>query len=307
MESRKKKRTKKIIVAGIAVAAAGVLGYFGWQYWKKKKAGADPGEPSAPLPESPVIDLPGITTPAIDTGAKPSTRTTGSAAKKTKTGFPLKKGSKGELVRQLQQALISKHGKNVLPKYGADADFGSETVAALKKLGLPASISESTFNVIVQGVGGNENDTSIGKSLYTATAAGDFKKVIALLKQINGTAEYTTASEEFKTYRLRGVRQTIVNGILGTFTNGQQKEQIKYEFLRIGLQFDGSKWSLPALDGIPIITVIPTTVWINARKGVSVPARMVLGNEISRRLDYSLFENRGKYFLVNTRCVKHLK
>jgi peptidoglycan hydrolase-like protein with peptidoglycan-binding domain len=42
--------------------------------------------------------------------------------------FPLKKGSKGELVKKLQLAL----GADKLPKYGIDGDFGNETLNALK-------------------------------------------------------------------------------------------------------------------------------------------------------------------------------
>jgi hypothetical protein len=42
--------------------------------------------------------------------------------------FPLKKGSKGELVKKLQLAL----GADKLPKYGIDGDFGTETLNALK-------------------------------------------------------------------------------------------------------------------------------------------------------------------------------
>lgn len=44
------------------------------------------------------------------------------------SGLPLKKGSKGALVQRLQLAI----GANKLPKFGADADFGTETLNALK-------------------------------------------------------------------------------------------------------------------------------------------------------------------------------
>lgn len=46
--------------------------------------------------------------------------------------FPLKKGSKGEKVRELQNILISIN-PSVLPKFGADGDFGLETEVALLK------------------------------------------------------------------------------------------------------------------------------------------------------------------------------
>lgn len=46
--------------------------------------------------------------------------------------FPLQKGNKGSKVKELQLALL-KYDKNILPKYGADGDFGSETEAAVLK------------------------------------------------------------------------------------------------------------------------------------------------------------------------------
>ena len=81
---------------------------------------------------------------------------------------------------------------------------------------------------------------------------------------------------------------------LGQCRNFIQKQKIKFEFLRIGLQFDGNKWSLSGIDGLPIVTTVATTVWVNARESVKVPARMVLGKQVSKRLDYTIFENKGK-------------
>lgn len=47
--------------------------------------------------------------------------------------FPIRKGQRGENVRKLQQLILGINSK-ALPKFGADADFGSETANALKKL-----------------------------------------------------------------------------------------------------------------------------------------------------------------------------
>ena len=221
-----------------------------------------------------------------------------------KSDFPLKKGSKGENVRLLQEALIAKYGKTILPKYGSDGDFGTETLNALKKAGLPSSITERIFNVLTQS--SKIDKSTLGKDLYNATIAKDFNKAISLLKAMSNTQDYSAANEVFKTYRINGVRQTIVNGLLSSFTSTDQKEKIKLEFLRMGLQFDGSKWSLSGFDGRSIVTNQSTTVWINATEGISVPARMVLGMEVSRRLGYTLFENKGKYFLVTTKSVQYL-
>jgi hypothetical protein len=300
-KANNKQQKKKIIVASLAVGAAGILGYFGWQYLKKKKeakGGSDLEESIKPVNTSVNYELP-VTVPKST--PKPIYSSTSVSPK---SGFPLKKGSKGENVRLLQEALIAKYGKTILPKYGADGDFGTETLNALKKAGLSSSITESTFNVLTQT--SKVDKSSLGKDLYNATIAKDFNKVMSLLKSMNSTVDYSAANEVFKTYRINGVRQTIVNGLLSSFTKTDQKEKIKLEFLRMGLQFDGSKWSLSGFDGRPIVTNESTTVWINATEGVSVPARMVLGTEVSQRLAYTLFENNGKYFLVNTKSVQYL-
>jgi peptidoglycan hydrolase-like protein with peptidoglycan-binding domain len=302
--SAKKQKKKKIIVTTLAVGATGILGYFGWQYLKKKKKAKK--EDIDSLIKN--IDKPIVLSNDI-TIVKPKAKTTTTVYKQTVSqlndDFPLKKGSKGETVRKLQEALITKYGKQTLPNYGADGDFGSETTNALIKLGLPTTINESTFNVIVQGIP-QINPSTVGKDLYNAAVSKDFNKTLAALKNLKSVEDYSSANEQFKQNRLNGVHQTIVNGLLSTFTSDSQKQKIKFEFLRMGLKFDGSKWSLSGIDGTPIITVTPTTVWVNATESVKVPARMVLGNEVSKRLDYTLFENKGKYFLVQTKNIKYL-
>jgi peptidoglycan hydrolase-like protein with peptidoglycan-binding domain len=303
--SAKKQKKKKIIVTTLAVGATGILGYFGWQYLKKKKQAKKDDIDS--LIQN--IDKPIVLSNNTTTTVKPKVKTTNIVYKPTVTepgdDFPLKKGSKGEAVRKLQEALIAKYGKQTLPKYGADGDFGSETTNALIKLGLPTTITQSTFNVIAQGIP-QGNPSSVGKELYNAASSKDFNKALAALKNLKSVDDYSSANEQFKQNRLNGVHQTIVNGLLNTFATDSQKQKIKFEFLRMGLQFDGSKWSLSGIDGLPIVTTMPTTVWVNATESVKVPARMVLGNEVSKRLDYTLFENKGKYFLVQTKNVKYL-
>lgn len=301
--SAKKQRKKKIIITTLAVGATGILGYFGWKYFKKKKqAKQNDIENLVNNLKEPILTEP-IYAPKPKVTPKKTSYNLAPTVERT-DDFPLKKGSKGESVKRLQEALITKYGKSVLPKYGADGDFGSETVSALTKLGLPTTITESTLNVITQGT--IINPTTLGKDLYSAALAKDFSKTITLLQKMKSVDDYTKASDQFKQGRINGVRQTLVNGLLNTFTSETQKQKIKFEFLRIGLQFDGNKWSLSGIDGLPIVTTIATTVWVNARESVKVPARMVLGNEVSKRLDYTLFENKGKYFLVQSKNVKYL-
>ncbi|GAA4727344.1 peptidoglycan-binding domain-containing protein [Flavisolibacter ginsenosidimutans] len=301
--SKRKARKKKIIITTLAVGATGIIGYFGWQYFKKKRGTThDDLDSIISNMNQPIVTTPVL--PSIKPKTKTKTTYTNTATDERNDDFPLKKGSKGENVRRLQEALVTKYGKQTLPKYGADGDFGSELTAALKKLGLPASITESTLNVIAQGT--TVNPATVGKELYSAANAKDYTKAISLLKKMKNTDDYTAANNVFKQERISGVRQTIVNGLLNVFSTDAQKQAIKFEFLRMGLQFDGSKWSLSGLDGLPIVTLLPTSVWINATESVKVPARMVLGNEVSKRLDYTLFENGGKHFLVQTKTVKYL-
>ena len=306
-KSTKKQQKKKIIVATVAVGAAGILGYFGWQYLKKKREAKQINDMDAVVKQ---INTAKVEMPASYNQAEPkaATKIVSSSATTNTTAnpsaFPLKKGSKGKNVKLLQEALIAKYGKSILPKYGADGDFGTETATALKKAGLPATINESTFNVLVQSV--KVDGTSLGKDLYNATVQKNYSKALSLLKKMQSVEDYTSANEVFKQNRINGVRQTIVNGLLNTFTTETQKQQIKFEFLRIGLQFDGSKWSLSGFDGKAIVTTETTTVWVNATEGIKVPGQMVLGNEVTKKLDYTLFENNGKYFLVNTKSVTYL-
>ncbi len=315
----------KIVLATLTIGAVSVVGYFGWQYIKKKKdakssnldnellkihPNGNPISPADTTHKSTITDT--TYTPPVDTTGTKSSKSK-STSSGTGDGFPLKKGSKGDNVRQLQQALIDKYGSSILPKYGADGDFGSETQNALKKKGLPTSISESTFNVITQGGGsssGNSSSTSsiisLAQKLYDAASAKNFNSVLSLLKKIDNKDDYQQVSNSFMQHRLHGVRQTLVNGLLGSFASEDQKQKIRMEFIRMGLQYDGSKWSLSGFDGKPIVTKEPATVWVSPTQSVPVPAMMVLGNEVTQRLDFTLFENNNKYFLVKTQSVKYL-
>src|SRR3954471_13371467 len=108
------KRTsrRKWIFLGVGVAAAGALSYFGWTYYNSKKQEAE--SEAAQLPDFSAYLPP---KPASNPYTAPKATTTQSA---TADAFPLKKGSKGDKVKKLQEALIAANGKSILPKYGAD-------------------------------------------------------------------------------------------------------------------------------------------------------------------------------------------
>jgi hypothetical protein len=313
----KKKAKSNIILTSLAVGAAGILGYLAWQFYNKRKAsrrlssGNDlttilPGTSAAALYPSATTIPSGSSTASVPLPKPAMQSTTAKKATTALISFPLKKGSKNELVKSLQLALIAKYGPGILPKYGADGDFGSETVAALAKAGLPATIDETTYYVIIQGSSGISDKSALANKFYTAAGSGDFNTVLSLLKQMKTKEDYRQVSETFVQLRLRGVRQTLVNGLLSSFANENQKQQIRYEFIRMGLKYNGSQWSLDGFDGRPIVTTEATNVWISATEIVGVQASVVLGAEVSRKLDYTLFENNGRYFLVATKSIKYL-
>lgn len=85
--------------------------------------------------------------------ANPSTKATATKTVTPAPGFPIKKGSKGDKVLNLQKQLIAAYGASVLPKYGADGDWGSEMDAAMKaKVGVIVINSQSQYDSIVKSI-----------------------------------------------------------------------------------------------------------------------------------------------------------
>jgi hypothetical protein len=290
----KKAGGKKWLLLGLSVAATGALSYFGFRYWKKNKQAND--NTNNDVPESNQESQSTYSPPKT----KPKTLTVASA----KDTFPLQKGSKGANVKVLQDALITKYGKAILPKYGADSDFGSEMITALKKVGLPETINETTFNLLVKG--SSPDHSNVAKDLYNAAISKDFNKALGLLKTLRNAEDYKTVSNTFVNYRIGGVRQTLVNGMLNSFSDTKQKDTIRLAFSNMGLKYDGNKWSLSGIDNESklLITIQNTQVWKNPKARVSVPKNMVLGKAITTRGAYTLFENEKQYFLVQTQHIK---
>ena len=285
---------KKILLISLGAIATGTIGFFGWRWWKARKEKADTEKENTPD-----LELP--TPPSKSSFNIPT------APPKRNDEFPLKKNSKGARVKQVQEVLIAKLGKDILGKAGADGDFGSKTEAALTKAGYPITIDESTFNVITQGNIENFDVDAIATELYKAAVSKDFPSSIKSLQKLKSKEDYTSVSESFKNnYRVNGVRQTLVNGMLNIFTDEKQKQSIRLQFTRMGLNYDGKKWSLSGLETSSIITKQATIVWEHSRKGIKVPANMVLGKEVTQRGEHTLFENNGKHFLVETKAINYL-
>src|SRR6266496_1585530 len=106
--SNKKQKQKKIIVTSFAVGAAGILGFFGWQYLKKKKENKKSADLDAALK---TVNTSAVTYKPNSVYVEPKTIYTPKKTSTTSTvvdnnSFPLKKGSKGNNVKFLQEALI---------------------------------------------------------------------------------------------------------------------------------------------------------------------------------------------------------
>lgn len=87
-------------------------------------------------------------------------------------GFPLQRGSTGDLVKKMQQAMMDTWSKaNTLPIYGADGIFGHETEAVLTAHGFPVVVTEAVYNNILNAKGvtvGNQAPVVINAPLATA-------------------------------------------------------------------------------------------------------------------------------------------
>lgn len=294
-EQPKKSNAKKIALIGLGIAAVGAGTYFGWQYFKSQKnknAALDDDEETVPY------------TPPVQTTPVQTSYTPAYVPSTTSSSFPLKKGSRGDKVRQLQNALISRYGASVLPKYGADGDFGSEMATALANNGWPATIDENTFNVITAGSSSSSSSSfypmTTATNLYLAVVLRNFDDAMKELKKFRNVEDYKSANEYFKKKEISGVSWTIVNALLTKFTDSSQKDQFRKEFLRMGLKYDGSKWSLSGLNGAPtIITLHPTVIWDYPNKRIRVEGNVVLGYPIETKKGFTLFQTMdGKRRLI---------
>ena len=152
------------------------------------------------------------------------------------------------------------------------------------------------------------NTPALAKEFLNAAVNKQFIKIISLIRGLKNTSNYNAVNAVFSTYLLRGVRQTLVTGLLGTFKLEAQKKAIRMAFVSIGLKYDGKKFSLSGVNNKPLlITTSPTKVWKNPKTSVAVPLNMVLGREVDKRGTFTLFENESQFFLVESKHVNYYK
>lgn len=268
---------------------AGALTYLGYLYYKRKKL------------EAGTTDLVDFPSPPSASDFTPPEHTN----KAIGDGFPLRKGSRGPRVKALQSALIARYGRDILPKYGADGIFGSEVITALAKAGLPPEVNESAYNSFVSA--SRPDPAQVATALRQAILGKNFSQAMAMLQSMHTTDDYSTVSKEFLKSYISGVRKTLVNGLLDAGFSEDQKQQIRLQLTRMGLHFDGSKWSIPGLSGLPIVTNTDAVVWKDEFTPLAMPRGVILGHEIARDGEMVWFEQAGQPFLVRSTGVDYLR
>lgn len=303
------KKTKYILI-GLGVVAVGTGAYVLYQIQKKKRENTTREFENA-------IKNNSATLPSTTTSYTPPKKTSSSSGS---SGFPLKKGSRGTLVSNLQNALIKKYGVTILPKYGADGDFGSETYNALISKGHPTVIDEDAFTKIVLGTGSNSSGSStdsssggssnsqIASKLHSAIAENNFTEVLIQLKKVKSVSSYTSVNTIFKQTRIGFVRKTLVTALLDQFKSSSEKKSLNQEFYRIGLKYDGAKWSLSGFSGMidRLVTIEPTHVWDESGRTLNVPKATILGEYLDANDGVTEFETLdGRRLFVPTKSISY--
>jgi hypothetical protein len=307
METSKK---KKIILFGVGITALGVLGYLGWQRFYKDKSSTSSNEDNTNDSILPSFDS---FTPVkqssapktqVHSKAKPILK---SIAEKPKTNdnFPLALGSKGYKVTALQKALIVKYSAKILPKFGADGMFGKELEDALISKGLPKVVDENLYNVLVKAR--TFDARNIAQNLHNYIFNRKIEPVLTNLKKMRNTDDYNAVNDNFMQMIFEGARNTLVTALMKKFTGGN-KQKIQLQLLRMGLKFDGEKWSLSGVE-LPkkVVTVEPSQIWKDAKTYLVVPANIFLGYEIANRNGFTLFESpHNQKFLIKNTSIKYI-
>lgn len=122
------------LIFGLLLGATAIVG--GYMLYKRYKANKDAKGGGS-----------GTTEPT--TSPNTTTQTGGvSNTGVVNDGFPLKNGSRGSLVKNLQKALMILF-PNSLPRFGADGIFGSETESALRSNGQPIVVDKTAYDRLI--------------------------------------------------------------------------------------------------------------------------------------------------------------
>lgn len=320
MEAKKKKGGSGVyILVGAAVIAIGA----GIYYFATRSS--DTGEPNKEEEEQ---EKP--TQPTATPKARPRRSTSN-----VSSGFPLREKSKGRYVRELQQALVNRYGRGILPDWGVDGDWGSETTRALLSKGLPTIIrSHAMLQTIIDRIAGtstrntttptkkdnsdssgstmdNPKAISVAKNLKWHIRKRNFKGVNYFLSLIKNKVDYQTVNEFFKASDMHdGTRRTLVTGVFHFFRDKFMRDLITNHFYRMGLKKRNGKWSLSGLGQIlynQIKAIRQTKVWNAEQLSMQVPKDTILGEFIATKRGVTKFRTiDGKELFTTTENVRYV-
>ena len=284
----------------------GVLSLAGIGYWYfKGRKGTDTEEVNTNL--------------TYDEPATPPKHIVSTPSKKS--GFPLKLHSKGTLVKQLQEALLKKYGKSILPKYGADGDFGSELEYALASKSFMRVIDEAEYTKIMAALSTTTHqdylkqqfskltnevkvNVNITRNIWLYTTTKKLNELIIELKRIPDVSAYKKINELFLKVIQNGVHKTIVNACLDSFEDDTSLQLIRAEFIRMGLKYNGEQWALEGRFNRRIITRQPTIIRNNSNAELEVPENTMLGIEVESVSGITTFRDINRELL--TVPTKHI-
>jgi len=232
--SSRSARGKKILGVGLLMALLTGLGIAA--YAKKPKRPSTPPMPPKEKPKPAPLPAP-VTRPV--------------------QGFPLRRGMKGGLVRQMQEGLLA-ISPGSLPRFGADGDFGGETESALVTLGFPKIVDKAIFDritgTVARSTGGVQG---AAKALMQAMSAKNYPAGISVLRSISNPAAFEALDRELR--RLPGSPTALATARFLVGPNSPltvtERREVAGELLRIGLVHDQRRgtWALPfSLSGHPI-------------------------------------------------------
>jgi len=327
-QANKTSNKKKYILIGVGAVALGVGGYFLYKHIQKKNDESDIDAFKDAIQDG---DYSAITNSTPAPKPKPSSSGGGSKPVTVYNQFPLKYGSKGTTVRDLQTALNKKYGT----KIDVDGDWRNQTETALKAKGMPTLIDSETYAKIILGTykagggsssgskpsgssgNGNKpaaevNSPTIAKKLHTAIDKDDIFAALAALKLIKNKAKYSTVNSEFiktKYWTLTHgyVSRSVVTALHEQFDSEEYKKKINNELFRIGLKYNGSQWSLSGFSVMrKIVTIRPSIVWDAGGRRLKVPAETILGNFLTAKNGVTKFVTLdNRYLFVNTTEIKY--
>jgi peptidoglycan hydrolase-like protein with peptidoglycan-binding domain len=297
-------RPSRIFIYALAIAALGGGGYLLYDHFRKRKLTKDNS--------SGIVDTVHSGNGATTDNVYTSDTTTTASKKKSTTrtiandDFPLKKGSRGSRVIQVQNALIKKGAA-----IKADGIFGTATQSALKAQGYSITVDETAFTKLTGSTPALQvifNPAELAKKLLSATNRKSVPDVQYILQQIKTVNEYTAVNEQYK--KLLLISKTIVTHLLDyAFEDDEAaRELIKVEFLRIGLRVnEAGVWSLQGIQLYKdLITIRPTVVIDAWENRLPVKGNTILGDELKVENGMTWFRSVDRTILkVPTQDVKY--